>query len=83
MSDSEIIRQFIEVSVPDDHPAIFIYINGKDRSKQTAINQIAKLTEEILTPPYTEGHIRTVAKNFLKEKNEQYQMGLIKIREIY
>tara|TARA_B100000927_G_scaffold45106_3_gene32583 strand:- start:783 stop:1034 length:252 start_codon:yes stop_codon:yes gene_type:complete len=83
MSDSEIIKEFIEVSIPDDHPAIYQYIMGKNRSKISAINQIAKLTDGILTPPYTSGHIRTVAKQFLKQKQKDYDMGLIKIRPIY
>lgn len=83
MSDSEIIREFIEVSVPNEHPAIYIYIMGKERSKLTAVNQITKLAEGILTPPYTIGHVRTVAKAFLKEKKKQYEEGLIKIKPHY
>ena len=83
MSDSKIIREFIQICVPDDHPAIYIYIMGKERSKITAVNQIIKLTDGILTPPYTTGHIKTVARSFLKEKKEQYEKGLIKIKPHY
>lgn len=83
MSDSQIIREFIEINVPDDHPAIFIYIMGKERSKVTAVNQITKLTEGLISPPYTIGHVRTVVRNFLKEKKKQYEKGLIQIKSLY
>lgn len=83
MSDSEIIKEFIEISVPDDHPAIYQYIMGREKSKVSAINQITKLADGILTPPYTTGHIKTVARQFLKKKKEEYEKGLIKIKPIY
>lgn len=83
MSDSKIIREFIETCVPNDHPAIFIYIMGKERSKITALNQITALADGILCPPYTQGHIRTIAKQFLKDKKKEYEMGQLKIKEIY
>jgi len=83
MSDSEIIREFFNVCVPNDHPAIYIYVFGKKRSQQTAINQLSRLAEGILTPPYTIGHVRTVARKFLKEKKEKHLKGLINIKPIY
>lgn len=83
MSDSEIIKEFIKVSIPDDHPSIYIYINGRERSRVTAINQIAQSCDGILSPPYTMGHIKTVARNFLKEKKEEFEKGLIEIKPIY
>ena len=83
MSDTEIIYIFIELSVPNDHPAIYQYIKGRERSKQSAVNNILKLTDGILNPPYTIGHIRTVIRKFLKEKDRQYKSGEIKITPIY
>jgi len=83
MSDSEIIKEFIEVSIPDDHPAIYQYIMGRERSRVSAINQITKLADGILTPPYTIGHIKTVARQFLKQKKKDYEKGLIQIKPIY
>jgi hypothetical protein len=29
------------------------------------------------------GHIKTVARNFLKEKKEEFEKGLIEIKPIY
>ena len=69
--------------VPNDHPAIFIYVMGGERSRLTAINQIVGLTEGLLSPPYTIGQIRMIAKTFLIEKKEEHHKGLIKVKEIY
>ncbi len=83
MSDTEIIREFLEVSVPDDHPALYQFIMGREKSQQSAINNIAKLADGILCPPYTIGHVRTVIRAFLKDKRKEYQAGLIEIKPIY
>ena len=83
MSDTEIIYNFIKVSVPNDHPSVYQYIIGKKRSKETAVNNVVKLADGILTPPYSHGHIRTVTKRFLKEKEEEYKQGKIEIQSIY
>ena len=83
MNDTKIIREFLEVSIPNDHPAIYQFVMGRERSQLSAINNITKLTEGILTPPYTIGHVRTVIKRFLKDKKKQYQEGLIEIKPIY
>ncbi len=83
MSDTEIIREYLEVSIPNDHPALYQFIMGRERSQQSAVNNIAKLTDGILSPPYTIGHIRTVIRAFLRHKKKQYQKGLIEIKPIY
>jgi len=83
MSDTEIIYNFINVAVPNDHPAVYQYVIGKKRSKETAVNNIVKITDGVLSPPYSIGHIRTVAKRFLKEKEEQYIKGEIIVNPIY
>ena len=83
MGDSEIIYNFINVAVQNDHPAVYQYVVGKTRSKETAVNNIVKIADGILTPPYSAGHIRTVAKRFLKGKLEQYIKGEIEVNLIY
>jgi len=83
MNDSDIIYNFISVSIPDDHPIVYQYVAGQKRSKSSAIEQGLRLTEGILTPPYSYGHIRTVLRRFLKEKEQQYKEGKIKIKPIY
>lgn len=83
MSDSEIILEFLSVVIPNDHPAIYQYIIGGDRSKISAINNIANIIHDVFSPPYSDGHIRTVIRTFLKEKKHEHQKGLIKIKPIY
>lgn len=83
MSDSKIILEFLFIIIPDDHPAIYQYIMGGDRSKVSAINNITKIVYNLFSPPYTDGHIRTVIRTFLKEKKREYKNGLIKIKPIY
>lgn len=82
MNDSQIIYDFIELSIPDEHPAIYQYVMGGDRSKMTAINNIYKVTS-VITPPFSQGHVRTIIRRFLKNKKEQYQRGEINIKPIY
>jgi hypothetical protein len=83
MSDSKIILEFLFVVIPDDHPALYQYIMGGDRSKVSAVNNIAKVVHGIFSPPYSDGHIRTVIRTFLKQKKHEHQKGLIKIKPIY
>ena len=82
MNDTEIIYRFIKVSIPDNHPAIYQYIEGGSRSQISAVNNILKVAD-VLTPPYTVGHIKTVIRRFLKEKQEQHRNGEIYIKPIY
>lgn len=83
MSDTKIILNVVQLSIPDDHPAIYQYISGGRRSRETAIANIVKLFDGILTPPYSIGHVRRVVKSFLKVKQIQYKEGKIKIKPIY
>lgn len=83
MDDSKIIEIFIKLVIPDDHPIIYQYIKGKGRSKTTALNRLGDMCYNYLSPPYTIGHIKTVGRRFLKEKEVQYKRGEIKIKPIY
>ena len=83
MNDSNIIYNFISVSIPDDHPIIYQYIMGKRKNKTAAIEQGVRLADGILSPPYSLGHIRTILKRYLKEKETLYKNGQIEIKEIY
>jgi len=83
MNDTIIIYNFLSVSIPDDHPIIYNYIMGQKRSKLTDIEQGLRLADGILSPPYSIGHIRTVLKRYLKEKERLYNEGKIKIKPIY
>jgi hypothetical protein len=83
MDDSKIIEIFIRLAIPDNHPIVYQYIKGRDRSKATALNRLGAVCYDYLSPPYTIGHIKTVGRRFLKEKEAQYKRGEIEIKPIY
>jgi|AntRauMFilla1563_2_1112583.scaffolds.fasta_scaffold01409_1 hypothetical protein len=83
MNESEIINSYIELTIPDDHPVIYQYIMGGIRSKETAVNNILSECSPIFSPPYTEGHVKTVIRRFLNEKLRLYNHTKIKIKPIY
>lgn len=83
MNDIKIILDLIKVSIPDSHPALYQYIMGGEKSKETAINRIYSLFEGVITPPYSSKEVRDVVKHFLDVKNEMYSKGKIIIRPIY
>ena len=83
MNDIKIILNLIKVSIPDSHPALYQYIMGGEKSKETAINRIYTLFEGGTTPPYSSKEVRDVVKHFLVVKNEMYIKGEIIITPIY
>tara|TARA_R110000796_G_scaffold61077_2_gene141364 strand:- start:12391 stop:12642 length:252 start_codon:yes stop_codon:yes gene_type:complete len=83
MTDTKIILNVIKISIPDDHPHLYLYIIGDRKDKERAVISTVKLFEGILTPPYSIGHVRRTVKTFFKRKKEQYLRGEIKISSIY
>lgn len=83
MTDTKIIFNIVQKSVPDDHPSVYLYVSGNKLAKQKAINNIVKSFDGILYPPYTIGHVRTVVKSILKLKSDQHKRGEIQISQIY
>ena len=83
MNDVKIILNLIKVSIPDSHPALYQYIMGGEKSKESAINRIYSLFAGVITPPYSSKEVRDVVKHFLVVKDEMYAKGKIKISSIY
>ena len=83
MNDVKIILNLIKVSIPDSHPALYQYIMGGEKSKESAINRIYSLFEGVITPPYSSKEVKDVVKHFLVVKDEMYAKGKIKISSIY
>jgi len=82
-------KYFFSRLITSNHPAVYQYIKGGHRSKETAIKRV---TEEIYDycNPYWMGDdsfdlvfIRGVAREYLKIMEEEYKCGNIKVREIY
>ena len=83
MNDTKIIFNVIQNSIPNDHPSVYQYIHGNKQTRQKVVNNIANSFNGILCPPYSIGHVRRTVKTFLKNKEEQYKRGEIKISPIY
>jgi hypothetical protein len=85
MSDTTFIWKYLLLKlIGDDHPAVYIYCVGQNRSKKSAVG---KLTEEIyewIGPDvFPIQFVRGVCKQFLEFKYDQYKKGEIKVKEIY
>ncbi len=82
-------RCYFTKLITESHPAVYQYVRGGVRSKETAIKRV---TEEIYNwcNPYWLGDdfvdivfIRGIARQYLKAMEEKWKDGKIKIREIY
>lgn len=83
MSDSQIIYNFLELNIPNEHPAIYQFVIGRTRSQESAVNRLVNDCDVILIPPYSAGHVRSVIRKFLKDKKHLHSLGKIKIKPIY
>lgn len=82
-------KYFFVKMITENHPAVYQYIKGGERSKSSAINRI---TEEVydVCNPYWLGdsniditYIRGIARQYLKIMEKEYMLGNIKIQDIY
>jgi len=82
-------KHFFSRLIPPSHPAVYQYVKGGHRSKETAIKRV---TEEVYDycNPYWMGDdvfdlvfVKKVSKQYLKVMEQEYKCGNIKIREIY
>jgi len=83
MSNTTIIWDAIVVILKDDHPILYQYIKGKKRSKEVAIMRLTGFIAPIFVGAYEDAKIRSVARQFLKQKELDYTYGLVKIKPIY
>jgi len=83
MSNTTIIWEAMSVMLKDDHPILFQYIKGKSRSKEAAIMRLTGFIAPIFVGAYEDAKIRSVARQFLKQKELDYKNGLVKIKPIH
>jgi hypothetical protein len=83
MSNTTIIWDAMVVILKDDHPILYQYIKGKNRSKEVAIMRLTGFIAPIFVGAYEYAKIRSVARQFLKQKELDYTYGLVKIKPIY
>ena len=51
MRDFEIVYNFLEISLPDNHPYIYEYIINDHISEENIVNKILKLCDFLFMPP--------------------------------
>jgi len=83
MSHTTIIWETISVIMKDDHPILYQYIKGKIRSKESAIMRLTGLIAPIFIGAYEDAKLRSVARQYLKQKELDYKNGLVKIKPIH
>jgi len=83
MSSTKIIWDAMSVMVKNDHPIIYQYIMGKTRSRESAVMRLTGLMGRIFIGAYDDARVRSVARSYLKQKEDEYKKGLIKIKPIH
>jgi len=83
MSDSEIIWKFLIREYNNDHPAIYLYVCGGNRSIYTALNKILPTVLKIFSPAMSVSLINTTVKGYLEHKKKQYKNGEITVKSLY
>lgn len=83
MRDFEIVYNFLDISLPDNHPYIYQYIINDHISEENIVNKILKLCDFLFMPPYDINFMINVIEYFLTNKKNQYLLGKIKINPIY
>ena len=83
MTDTTLIWQAMNIIVTDSHPAIYQFIKGQSKSKDSAIMRVTELTYNIFSGVFDIAEVRGVAREFLTMKGKEYMNGHIKIKCIY
>ena len=83
MSDTELICKFLTREYQDEHPIIFIYVRGSDRSKKTAVERALENAKQVFFPAIPDYVIKASVKKFLEKKQKLYKEGLISIKPLY
>jgi hypothetical protein len=83
MDEEKFIIDFLHKFIKEDNPIIYIYIMGKRRSKETAINKTLAKIYCIFVPAITKDNLQKYVTNFLNLMEENYKNGKIKIKSIY
>jgi hypothetical protein len=82
-TDRELILKFLNREYKDEHPSLYLYSCGQDRSQQTAVFNILKYTRFIFYPCFSDDYLIEIITEYLKHKKEQYKNGEIQVKPLY
>ena len=83
MTDTRIIWELMSELIKDDHPSIYQYVKGKNKSREAAVMRITGILAPIFYGAYDISKVRSVARDYLKQKELDWKRGKIKIKSIY
>ena len=83
MSNTTIIWDAMTVIIKNDHPIIYQYIKGRNKSRESAVMRLTSIITPIFTGWCDDVKIRSVSRQFLKQKEMDHINGKIKIKSIY
>lgn len=83
MSDTRIIYRFLINEFTNDHPVVYLYVCGQERSQTAAVNKGLALLKDIFTPPYGVDYLKELLVEYLDIKKEDYKKGVIQVKPLY
>lgn len=83
MSDTRIIYNFLTNEFQNDHPVVYLYVCGQERSQTAAVNKGLALLKDIFCPPYTVVYLKELLVEYLDIKKEDYKSGKIHVKPLY
>jgi hypothetical protein len=83
MTDKRIIWEALMYLVPSSHPAIYNYIEGGSRSKESAMMKAVGAVYPLFRGAYDVSMIRKEARTYLEVMAEDYRKGKFEIKSIY
>jgi len=83
MSNTTIIWEMMDAIIKDDHPSVYQYIKGKSKSREAAVMRVTEILAPIFEGAYDVSKIRGVVREFLKQKENDFKSGNMKIKSIY
>ena len=81
MTDTTLIWKAMLQLVPEDHPAVYLYITGHRYSTNSAINRCTETVEPLFRGAFDVSKIRKVSKEYLKMMESEYKGGRLKIKD--
>jgi len=75
MEDRRIIWEVFIILIPNSHPAVYNYIEGGIRSKESAMMRVAGSVYPLFRGAYDVSMIRKEARLYLQVKAEDYKEG--------
>jgi hypothetical protein len=83
MSDTRIIYRFLTNEFPNDHPVVYLYVCGQERSQTAATNKGLALLKDVFSPPYSLVYLKELLIEYLDIKKEEYKKGVIQVKPLY